>query len=366
MQQQRLEVQVLDIVERVLAGKRVEDDRVELKREWPKGFRKVARRIAGHANASAGEPILWIIGLDDESHRVHELGEEVDTADWWSQVSSNFSELAPDPQFLRVSTSDGMVMALRMDTSRTPYIVTTDGHGGVEREVPWRSGTAVRSARRSEILRSVVREAEAPQLDPISGWLRATRMFATPADPDMSREATVDRIEITYSVRAYVEAQEAVRFPEHRWALEISVGGGRYSLARTRIIGPQEVVGHSHMSPIHGPAGSILYVPSSGLHVNGSDAITINGGLTVVEGYGGLEGVLKRAQRVDIHGRFPIASSTRQAGFDAALRRSKRLALRASTHWMSIDDRLGEFTFGGAEPSWYHAERRVRTDATGD
>ena len=48
------------------AGIFSEDDRVELKGEWPTDIPKAARRIAGHANASGGQSVLWVIGLDEE------------------------------------------------------------------------------------------------------------------------------------------------------------------------------------------------------------------------------------------------------------------------------------------------------------
>jgi len=42
-----------------------EDSTVEVKSEWPDPT-KTARRLAGHANASRGEPILWLIGVDEK------------------------------------------------------------------------------------------------------------------------------------------------------------------------------------------------------------------------------------------------------------------------------------------------------------
>ena len=169
MQQQRVEARVLDIVDAVAKGGRIEDDRVEAKREWPTDHRRAARQIAGLANAAAGEPIMWIVGLDEGGHRVCDPG-DVEPSNWWNQVSSRFSDVPPDLTLLRVATPHGAVAALWMDTGRTPYVVTTDGRGGVDREVPWRRGTTLRSAHRSEILRSVIREAEAPRTRP-NRWM---------------------------------------------------------------------------------------------------------------------------------------------------------------------------------------------------
>ena len=277
VQQQRVEARVLDIVETVVNGGRVEDDRIELKREWPKDHRRAARQIAGLANAAAGEPIIWIVGLDEAGQRVADPG-DVEPSNWWNQISSWFSEVPPDLTLLRVATPHGQVVALWMDTGRTPYVVTTEGKGGVDREVPWRRGTTLRSAHRSEILRSVIREAEAPQLDPISGWIRITRVRDQAADPELSIQSTRAGVEVEYSVSAYVEATEPVRLPEYRWTAHLSAGKRVWPLTIAQVAGPQAYAGSGIAGMArYEPAGSIVYVPKSGLHINGSDVITLNG-----------------------------------------------------------------------------------------
>lgn len=69
---EQVEAWVLSIVDRVRKKQRIEDDRVELKAEWPE-IAKAARRVAGHANASGGDSVLWIIGLNEERGVVHAL-----------------------------------------------------------------------------------------------------------------------------------------------------------------------------------------------------------------------------------------------------------------------------------------------------
>ncbi len=60
---------MLSAVDRVRAGGQVEDDRIELKRDWPAVSK--ARQLAGAANRSAGSPIIWVIGLDEQTGQVH-------------------------------------------------------------------------------------------------------------------------------------------------------------------------------------------------------------------------------------------------------------------------------------------------------
>ncbi len=162
---QRLEARVLDIVARVEGGGRAEDDYVECKADWPEPA-KAARRLAGHANAARGEPILWIMGLDEDAHACAALS-RTDPSSWLDQVLSRFPDgLAPDASFLTVPVGEGRsVVAMECQTDRSPYVVTTSGRAEVDREVPWRAGTRIRSAHRHELLRLLVPAAAVPALE---------------------------------------------------------------------------------------------------------------------------------------------------------------------------------------------------------
>jgi hypothetical protein len=65
MRPHEIERWTLNVIDRVNARQPNEDQRVELKSEWIDPY-KAARRIAGHANSAHGEPILWLIGVDEE------------------------------------------------------------------------------------------------------------------------------------------------------------------------------------------------------------------------------------------------------------------------------------------------------------
>jgi hypothetical protein len=88
----KIEAHVLEIYDTIKNGGKIEDDLVELKADWPEA-EKAARRIAAHANAARGEPVLWIVGLDEE-RGVCPLG-PTDPADWWAQVQSCFDGPGP-------------------------------------------------------------------------------------------------------------------------------------------------------------------------------------------------------------------------------------------------------------------------------
>jgi hypothetical protein len=165
IQHHQIEAWALDVIERVDSGASVEDSRVELKAEWPEP-QKAARRIAGHANAARGAEILWLIGVDEDRGVVGAEANEF--AAWFPQVEAGFDGLAPAHTELHVPTTGQTVVAMLFETERAPFVVKNPaygrtGGGSVELEVPWRDGTRIRSARRSELVRLLSPLAEQPK-----------------------------------------------------------------------------------------------------------------------------------------------------------------------------------------------------------
>lgn len=156
MKNNQIESWALRIIEKVEAGQPVEDSRVELKAEWPTDHAKAARRIAGHANAARGEWILWLIGVDE--HQGVKGAEAEEPTAWLGQIGKQFEGLVPRYFDLNVPTKNGQtVVAIVFETSRAPYVVKNPSFGkqggeGVALEVPWREGTKVRTATRSDLL----------------------------------------------------------------------------------------------------------------------------------------------------------------------------------------------------------------------
>src|SRR2546430_2866200 len=90
---QEVEVWTREIVEAVVANQRIEDSRVELKSSWPEPH-KAANRLAAHANAAQGTPILWIIGIDEKNCKLTNV-DPVELANWYKSVESFFDGFAP-------------------------------------------------------------------------------------------------------------------------------------------------------------------------------------------------------------------------------------------------------------------------------
>ena len=174
MRRQEIEAKVLSIYDSIETGSKVEDSFVELKANWPQDHAKAARRIAAHANAARGEDILWVIGLDEEKG-VQPI-QPTDLADWWPQVKRNFDGLSPTFTDVVVHTENGVLVALYFETVSAPYVVKNPAHGRkgggpVEREVPWRSGTMVRSATREDLIRLLVPMQRLPHIEILEAFI---------------------------------------------------------------------------------------------------------------------------------------------------------------------------------------------------
>jgi hypothetical protein len=210
MRAHQVETWVLGIINRVKAGQPIEDSRVELKSEWitPE---KAARRIAGHANAARGARILWVVGVGRRRGVVGANHEEL--ADWWPRVRSHFDGLAPEISDYNVPVNGDTVVALLFETDRVPFVVKNpyfgkEGGGPVALEVPWREGTRVRSARRSDLLRLLSPLLRVPQVEVIGGNIEALKL-------DGSGEPVLRwMLKLTLYVTPY--GDERVTIPFHR------------------------------------------------------------------------------------------------------------------------------------------------------
>lgn len=150
-----IEAWALRAIERVEQRQQNEDSRVELKADWPDDPERAARRITGHANALRGEPILWLIGVD-ENDGVKGASQN-NLANWWQQVKSQFDAFSPELRDILVSWKGQTVVALYFTTERVPYVVKNpvfgkQNGGPVKYEIPWRDGTATRSATHSDLI----------------------------------------------------------------------------------------------------------------------------------------------------------------------------------------------------------------------
>lgn len=174
MKLNQIEAWALRVIERTAHNQPIEDARVELKSDWPADSVKAARQIAGHANAARGEPILWMIGIDENKGIVGANSEEM--ADWYSKVKSHFDGIAPLITNLSIPVEDKTVVALFFETDRSPFVVKNPTHGQpnggpVQWETPWRENNSIRTATRSDLIKLLMPIQQIPVFEVMDGSL---------------------------------------------------------------------------------------------------------------------------------------------------------------------------------------------------
>lgn len=209
MKKQEIEFRVLDIIERLEKGQPIEDDMVELKTEWPSDHFKAARRIAAHANSARGEPIMWLIGIDEKTGVVGADFEELSI--WYAKVKSKFDQgLAPNLISLAVPYNGLTVVALVFETERAPFVIRIPATWGpVTNEVPWREANSTRSARRSDLIKILFPIQKQPSIEILDGSLELQKSISGMGQGAYQWNLNMMLYFITYS-------SETMVFPFHR------------------------------------------------------------------------------------------------------------------------------------------------------
>ncbi|WP_063066460.1 AlbA family DNA-binding domain-containing protein [Nocardia violaceofusca] len=272
MNWQRIEARVLEIVERVTNGGRTEDDFVECKSKWPDQSR-AARRIAAISNAARGEDVMWLIGLDENGHRVVAL-DATDPGNWWGSVESKFADgVAPSVRMRNIPTDQGMVVCLYFETDRSPYVVNVDPNtaGGLTREVPWRDGTRTRTAKRHELLSLMSAVTAVPELE----LLQPKLTFGLERRPDRFgdfRNVEGERV-LEFEAVLFIDSEDRVLLPRHRWATQfVTIDGVQFD---ADIEFSRHVVtdyGKARVEPEHAYG---VAVRTAGLLVTGPDSVIL-------------------------------------------------------------------------------------------
>ena len=177
----QIENWALQIIERVESKQSIEDSRVELKSKWIDP-QKGARRLAGHANAARGEPILWLIGIDEDEGVKGVEKEELSV--WMNKVQTAFESTSPSLQDIAISHNGKTVLALLFETDRAPFVIKVPEFGKMKglpsHEVPWREGTETRTARRSDLIKILVPIIHEPEIELLDGKMvlsKSTEVF---------------------------------------------------------------------------------------------------------------------------------------------------------------------------------------------
>lgn len=203
-----LEARVITAVDRIRAKQLVENDLIECKRSWPQENK--ARQLAGSLNRAGGDPVMYIIGIDDTTGDVHDIS-DTDILDWWNQIVAKFEHTPPEMiRHIDVQVGEGEhVVAVVISSDRAPYVVKT-GSANPSLEVPMREGTGTRSARRDELLRLLIPTVRLPEVVVLDVDLRGEYY-------SQGGTTGIQTLSCTGQLRIYVEHNGSglVRLPAH-------------------------------------------------------------------------------------------------------------------------------------------------------
>jgi hypothetical protein len=166
--------ELAEIVRRAAASAKrretFEDDRVELKGQWPEPLHQLARQLGAQANARRGQEFVWLIGIREKQGVVGAPAR--DGADWLPSLRRSFDQgVMPKLSGHENFEIDGKnVVALLWEPNEPPYVITRGPKGEkVFAYVPWREGESVRTADRKELFQILEPMALVPALEFVPG-----------------------------------------------------------------------------------------------------------------------------------------------------------------------------------------------------
>ncbi|MCI9870574.1 hypothetical protein [Arthrobacter humicola] len=257
-----LEARVITAVDQIRAGQLVEHDFVECKRNWPQDNK--ARQLAGSLNRAGGDPVVYIIGIDEKSGEVFDVS-GTDVLDWWEQIKPKFDQTPPEMVRhipVPVGGNGAHVVAVAFASDRAPYVVKT-GSANPSLEVPMREGTGTRSARRDELLRLLIPVVRLPQVVVLEAIIYSEYY------PPTSNAGSTEELSCSGQIRIYIEhnGQDLVTLPAHGMRGRVTILDEKYDL---EISPPMETA-----SVPTGPASYSFQRPGDGVTITGPRAVPL-------------------------------------------------------------------------------------------
>lgn len=262
-----LELLVRRHIHDIRAGRGAEDDRIELKRDWPNpNDVRRARQLAGAANALRGEPLIYVIGCAEDG-AIHPLSSQ-EPESWYSEISSLFDSDAPHLSLHRnVVLGDDpgdSAIVLLFETDGFPYVMQVEGKSD-RREVPIRVLTGTRSANRHQLLGILAPTVRTPPCEIVEASV-STRFYQISESKDYKGNVSPAATVLSHNLRckflvAHVgetptslilgKARARIRFP----ALTIEHDGrARFHSSSTDVPQPAHGISvHQGIAAVTGP-----------------------------------------------------------------------------------------------------------------
>jgi hypothetical protein len=168
--------------------------------------RKSARQIAALCNAAPDNEAIWVVGFDDQTRTFHPPG--IELANWWPQVTRYFDGPAPSTSNYVTSIEGHPVTLMHFACDARPFVsLREDGNA----EVPWRTQSLTRNAKRTELLKLLVPQVALPSFEVV-----------------MASVAVEKRGGPTLTIRVHIyvvpPTQDVFTIPKHKCSLKMDVG----------------------------------------------------------------------------------------------------------------------------------------------
>ncbi|MBS0302941.1 MAG: hypothetical protein JSR16_12355 [Proteobacteria bacterium] len=208
-----IELRVREALRVLRTTGKIEDAGLELKGSPPAPEAKAAQ-LAGAANASGGESIVWVFGIAEDGTFVDITGFEFD--EWFAKMPSQFDGPYPEPTIAWIEHDGNGILAASFRTDHAPYVVKRASDPR-QRETPWREGSHTRTATRSELVRMILPQARLPRIEVLGGGI----VFEPQPGqhPDLLKD-------MSFSVALFIESVDTVGFhlSQHRCVVTMRLG----------------------------------------------------------------------------------------------------------------------------------------------
>lgn len=212
---------IYNIIARGKKGQLIESDNVEAKLSFSNKEdekERVARQIAGCANAALGNEFTFLFGVREESFEVVGISKEQlgELPAWWNGIKKHFAFIVPRYKTYVISyddlDDDLSLVALIFDTSNPPYMVKNSHRikKDVMYEILWREGNEARPATHEDIVGMLRTASLIPEHDAIDVFLTC------------GKKSTLD---LTASIYVTSRTQRTIVLPFYRCETMIKVAG---------------------------------------------------------------------------------------------------------------------------------------------
>lgn len=272
MRRTQVEMWALRVLDQLSRPAGLEDQNVELKKQLPDPA-EGARLIAGLCNAARGEPSMILVGVNERTREI--VGApEIALNNWWQGAVSRFDGPHPTMVDALIALDDGLTvqaLVFDSDSSSAPYVVKNAAGGPISHEVPWREATILRSARRVDLLRSLVPAILLPDVEVLDGNVQ---VYEQPG-----RESPDPYLDWYLGIDLYLtpRGDATVIFPRHRCSATATIPEWGIEVQFPHIY-------FSHHRQREGVAAGFLTITPSEIIVEGPCRFSIRGSVETPKG----------------------------------------------------------------------------------